>query len=111
MCLGLGHVVVHGNAAFRESFGEHAVGVPAREGMLDLPRDAFALFDMVLRGGRPLARWVHRTGADWRLTVAPRVDPETAEVYGVSFHLRERSDEPIVSQAVPAAGADRSRAV
>jgi hypothetical protein len=29
-------------------------------------------------------------GEDWRLTVAPRVDPGTAQVYGVHFHLRRR---------------------
>ena len=29
------------------------------------------------------------------MTAAPRADPETGQVYGVSFHLRERSDLPV----------------
>ena len=45
---------------------------------------------------RPLACWITRDGEDWRLTAAPRKDPETGEVYGVAFHLRERSDLPVV---------------
>ena len=34
------------------------------------------------------------SGADWRLTAAPRVDP-AGDVYGVSFHLRAKSDLPV----------------
>ena len=30
-CFGAGHMVMHGNAAFRAAFGERAVGLPARE--------------------------------------------------------------------------------
>src|SRR2546423_11479472 len=95
-CFGTGHVVMHGNAAFRAAFGERAVGLPAREVLLDLPSEAFDLLDAVLAGGRPLARWIRRGREEWRLTAAPRVDPETNEVYGVLFHLRARSDLPVV---------------
>lgn len=95
-CVGAGHMVVYGNAAFQAAFGKSAVGLPAREVMLDLPQQAFALLDAVLVGGRPLARWVRRGSETWRLTCTPRIDPETGEVYGVSLHLRERSDLPIL---------------
>ena len=97
---GPGHMVVHGNAAFLAAFGKGAVGMPAREVMLDLPPQAFALLDRVLSGGRPLARWLRRGSETWRLTCAPRIDPETGEVYGVTLHLRERSDLPIVTKPV-----------
>jgi hypothetical protein len=46
--------------------------------------------DAVLASGRPAARWVRLDGEEWRLTVAPRVDPGNAEVYGVRFHLQRR---------------------
>ena len=93
MCLGAGHVVVFGNPAFVAAFGAGAIGVPAREGIVSLPPAALGLLDMVFARGRPLARWIRWSGADWRLTVAPRLDVETNEVYGVSMHLRARSDE------------------
>lgn len=96
-CLGPGHVVVHGNPAFISAFRETAVGLPAREVLVDLPSAAFELMDAVLGGGKPLATWLPGPGEDWRLTVAPRVDPETGETYGVSFHLRARSDVPILA--------------
>jgi hypothetical protein len=96
-CFGPGHVVVHGNSAFVSAFGESAVGLPARESMVDLPSAAFDVMDAVFDGGKPLATWLHRPDEDWRLTVAPRIDPETSETYGVSFHLRARSDVPIVA--------------
>ena len=94
---GPGHIVVYGNPAFRTMFGDAAVGLPARESMLDLSATAFALLDAVFRDGRPLARWVERPEGTWRLTAVPRRDPETAEVYGVAFHLRARSDLPIMA--------------
>jgi hypothetical protein len=97
ICFGPGHVVVHGNPAFMSTFGQSAVGLPAREILVDLPRTAFELMDTVLDRGKPLATWLHRPDEDWRLTVAPRIDPETHETYGVSFHLRARSDVPIVA--------------
>jgi PAS domain-containing protein len=93
---GPGHVVVYGNTAFRTMFGEAAVGLPARETMLDLPHEAFTLLDAVLSEGRPLARWVRRPDGDWRLIAIPRRDPGTAEIHGVAFHLRARSDVPVV---------------
>ena len=93
---GAGHVVVYGNLAFRTMFGESAVGLPARETMLDLPHEAFELLDAVLADGRPLARWIERPDQTWRLTAIPRRDAETGDVYGVAFHLRARSDLPIL---------------
>ena len=92
MCLGPGHLVVHGNPAFVAAFGAAAIGVPAREGILSLPPAALAVLDAVFTRGRPAARWIRWSGADWRLTVAPRLDVETGEVYGVSLHLRARGD-------------------
>jgi len=88
--------VVYGNPAFVSAFGSRAVGLPARESLLDLPPTAFALLDAVLSRGKPLARWIRLAGEDWRMTGVPRVDP-TGEVYGVSFHLRARSDVPVVA--------------
>jgi hypothetical protein len=101
LCRGPGHVVIYGNPAFLAAFGPQSVGVPAREGLLGLPSAAFALMDSVLRRGQPLASWIRLGAEDWRMTVAPRLDPGTQEVYGVAFHLRARSDLPIV--ASPAA--------
>jgi len=92
MCLGPGHVVVYANAAFVAAFGAEAVGVPAREGLVSVPPPGLAVLDAVIERGRPLARWIRWQGEDWRLTVAPRQDPETHETYGVSIHLRARSD-------------------
>jgi hypothetical protein len=96
LATGPGHVVVHGNPAFQMTFGAGSVGLPARECMLDLPSEAFALLDAVLVDGRPLARWIRRPDGDWRLVAIPRRDPITLEVYGVAFHLRARSDVPIL---------------
>ena|ERR1035437_3097164 len=90
MCVGAGHKVVYGNPAFVAAFGASSVGLPAREVMLGLSRDGFAVMDAVLARGRPAARWVRLGNEEWRLTVAPRVDPGTAEVYGVRFHLHRR---------------------
>ena len=72
MLYGPGHVVVHGNPPFRELFGAGCLGLPAAEALLDLPRAAFELMDLVYREGRPLARWITLRGAPWRLTVVPR---------------------------------------
>jgi hypothetical protein len=96
-CFGPGHVVVHGNPAFVSTFGESAVGLPARESLVELPSAAFDVMDAVFDGGKPLATWLHRPDEDWRLTVAPRIDPENGQTYGVSFHLRARSDVPILA--------------
>lgn len=100
ICRGPGHLVVYGNPAFIAAFGSVAVGLPARESLLELPPDAFALLDTVLARGKPLARWIRLGGEDWRMTVAPRQDP-MGEVYGVAFHLRARSDVPVVSAELP----------
>jgi hypothetical protein len=107
MCRGPGHLVVYGNPAFVATFGSVAVGLPARESLVDLPPEAFALLDAVLARGKPLARWIRLGGEDWRMTVAPRTDP-AGEVYGVALHLRARSDVPVVAaellDVVPGAG-------
>ena len=97
LCAGAGHMVVYGNPAFVSVFGAQSIGLPAREVMIGLPAEAFDLLDAVLRDGRPLARWISRDGDDWRLTAMPRFDPETQQPYGVAFHLRARSDLPVVS--------------
>jgi hypothetical protein len=95
ICRGQGHLIVYGNPAFVEAFGAQAVGTPARESLVALPPSAFALLDLVLARGKPLARRIRFDGADWRMTVAPRIDPN-GEIYGVSLHLRARSDVPSV---------------
>jgi hypothetical protein len=86
--LGAGHRIVHGNAAFIETFGAGSVGQPAREALLDLPPAAFELMDLVFRTGKPLAVRIDTTAGERRLVVAPRIDPETGETYGVKSHLR-----------------------
>jgi hypothetical protein len=96
LCAGPGHIVVYGNPAFVSAFGAGSVGLPAREGMVGLPAEAFALLDSVLREGRPLARWIAREGVAWRLTAMPRREFGTSEPYGVAFHLRARSDLPVL---------------
>jgi hypothetical protein len=93
-------MVVYGNAAFLAAFGAQCVGLPAREGLVGLPRIAFALLDLVLARGRARARWIQFRGEEWRMTVVPRHDPETRAVYGVAFHLRARSDLPIVAEGI-----------
>ena len=97
ICRGPGHLVVYGNPAFLAAFGSRAVGMPARESLVELPPAAFALLDAVLGRGRPLAGWIRFAGEDWRMTAAPRTDPGTGEVYGVAFHLRARSDVPALA--------------
>ena len=92
---GAGHLLDYGNPAFRSMFGDHAVGMPVRESMVGLPVEVFDLLDVVFREGRPLARWIHHDGEDWRLTAVPRRDVESDEVYGVAFHFRRRDDLPI----------------
>ena len=95
-CHGQGLVVVYGNPAFKRVFGDGSVGLPAREGMLGLSRTGFALMDVVLLQGRPLARWVRLAGETWRMTAAPRIDAGTGDVYGIAFHLRPRDPQPPV---------------
>ena len=85
---GPGHMIVHGNPAFLEAFGAGAIGQPAREALLDLPPKAFELMDLVYSTGKPGACAVTTASGPRRLVVAPRRDPETGEVYGVTTHLR-----------------------
>lgn len=84
---GPGQRIVHGNAAFVAEFGGNKVGLPAREALVGLPAAAFEVVDRVLAAGRPLACWLDIAGERRRLTVAPRRDPETAEIYGVAIRL------------------------
>jgi hypothetical protein len=92
MLFGPGHLVVYGNPPFRALFGTGCIGLPAAEALLDLPRGAFELMDLVYHEGRPLARWIEVCGATWRLTIAERRDIDAGEVYGIALHLvpRER---------------------
>ena len=91
-----GHRIVHANAAFIAEFGDRddtthghvlPIGVPAAEALLDIPPVVIEVVDRVLASGRPLATWVAVRGSRRRLTVAPRSDPETGEVYGVALRL------------------------
>ena len=84
---GPGLRIVHGNPAFLAEFGPVAVGLPAREALVGLPPLVFDVADRVLGSGRPLACWLQVDGSRRRLTVAPRRDPETGEVYGVAIRL------------------------
>ena len=86
--IGAGHLIMHGNAAFLEIFGNGSIGQPAREAMLDLPPAAFELMDLVFNGGKPLACRIKTPAGERRLVVAARTDPETGETYGVTTHLR-----------------------
>jgi hypothetical protein len=101
ICAGPGHIVVYANPGFVDSFGPVSVGLPAREGILGLGRDAFDLLDAVYRNARPLGRWVERSGVEWRMTATPRRDPDTDQISGVAFNLRERTDLPLPSTDPP----------
>ena len=87
MLYGPGHVVVYGNPPFQALFGAGSLGLPAAEALLDLPRAAFELMDLVYREGRALARWITLRGAPWRLTIVPRRVIGSVEVYGIAMHL------------------------
>ena len=84
---GPGQNIIHGNAAFIAEFGAGKVGLPAREALVDVPVTVFEVADRVLAEGRPLACWLEVAGERRRLTVAPRRDPETGEIYGVAIRL------------------------
>lgn len=86
--LGPGHLIVHGNPAFIDAFGDACVGQPAREALLDLPPAAFELMDLVYQRGSALACRIETPAGERRLVVAARNDPETGETYGVMTHLR-----------------------
>jgi hypothetical protein len=84
---GPGHRVVHANPSFVAEFGVIPIGVPAAEALVDWPPRVLEVVDRVLTERRPLATWVTIRGSRRRLTVAPRSDPETGEVYGVALRL------------------------
>lgn len=85
---GPGHMIMHGNAVFVATFGHGVVGQPAREAMVGLPSKAFELMDLVYSTGKPGACRITTATGEKRLIVAPRRDPETGEVYGVTTHLK-----------------------
>jgi hypothetical protein len=87
MCVGRGHKIVYGNPAMISRFGP-CVGMPAREALLGLPREAFELLDAVYARSRPLARSIRFEGRRWRMTSVPRIDALDGEIYGVSFHIQ-----------------------
>lgn len=84
---GPGHIVMYANPVFEAEFGRSCLGQPAREVMVDLPAAAFEVMDLVYRDGKPLARQIQVAGISRRIVVAPRVDAESGEVYGVVTHL------------------------
>jgi hypothetical protein len=92
-CFGRAHVVTHGNEALlerwrvRRSARSRSAGRTSAQGV--------RLMDTVLDRGKALAAWIRLDDEDWRLTVAPRVDPETQEVYGVTIYLRAGSDSAV----------------
>jgi hypothetical protein len=86
--VGSGHMIVLGNAAFMAAFGPNTLGQPAREALVGLPAKAFELMDLVLATGKAGACRLDTRLGPRRLVVAPRRDPETGEVYGVTTHLR-----------------------
>jgi len=94
---GPGQRIVQGNAAFVAEFGANKVGLPAREALLDVPGIAFEVVDRVLAAGRPLACWLEVAGERRRLTVAPRRDPETSEIYGVAIRLAHQGSSAAAS--------------
>lgn len=91
--LGPGHLIVHGNSAFLETFGNGSIGQPAREAMLDLPPEAFELMDIVYRAGKPPACRIDTPLGERRFLVAARTDPETGEIHGVTTHLKPLAKE------------------
>lgn len=84
---GPGHRIVHGNPAFLAAFGKECLGLPAAEALVDVSPEAFDVIDLVYRRGRPLACWVTSGGEAQRLTVAPRRELGSADVYGVAIRL------------------------
>jgi hypothetical protein len=91
---GPAHVIVYGNPAFVAAYGSAVLGQPAREAMVDLPRPAFELMDMVFREGRPLARRILVGDVDRRLLVVPRREIDSDETYGVATYLRPSQQQP-----------------
>jgi hypothetical protein len=81
-------MIVHANPQFVDEFGAAVVGQPAREAMVGLSTKAFELMDFVLSTGKPGACRIDTAAGPRRLVVAPRQDPESGEIYGVTTHLR-----------------------
>ncbi|HET9681586.1 MAG TPA: hypothetical protein VFP19_06055 [Candidatus Limnocylindrales bacterium] len=99
---GPAHKIVHANAAFVAEFGLVPIGVPAAEALLDLPPVVLQVVERAIAERRPLATWVDVHGTRRRLTVAPRADIETGEVYGVALGLAS-----VRGRASPASSAER----
>jgi hypothetical protein len=91
---GRGRLIVHANPAFLAEFGAACVGVPASETLTDWPRRAFDVIDRAIETGRPVATWVTVASSRRRLTVAPRADIETGEIYGVALRLAAEGTVP-----------------
>ena len=89
---GRGNRIVHANPAFIAEFGAGCVGLPATEALPEWPRRVFDVIGRVLEHGRALATWVEIGGRRRRLTVAPRRDPESDEIYGVALRLASETD-------------------
>ena len=84
---GRGRLVVHANPAFVTEFGATCLGLPASEALPIWPRRAFEVIDRAFESARPIAAWISVAGTRRRLTVAPRTDIESGEVYGVAIRL------------------------
>ncbi|HYK96343.1 MAG TPA: hypothetical protein VE011_10835 [Candidatus Dormibacteraeota bacterium] len=84
---GPGHRIVHANAAFVAEFGAVPIGVPASEALVEFPSRVLEVVERSMASGRPLATRVDIRGRPRRLTVAPRADPESGEIYGVAIRL------------------------
>jgi hypothetical protein len=80
-------LIVHANPAFVVTFGATSLGLPATEALPDWPRRVFDVIDRAFDTARPVAAWVTIAGVRRRLTVAPRTDVETGEIYGVAIRL------------------------
>jgi hypothetical protein len=80
-------LIVHANPAFVVEFGATSLGLPATEALPDWPRRVFDVIDRAFDTARPVAAWVTIAGTRRRLTVAPRTDVETGEIYGVAIRL------------------------
>ena len=83
---GRGRQIVHANPAFVAEFGA-CTGMPAEEALVGMPRRVFDVVDRAFETARPVATWVTIAGTRRRLTVAPRTDLETGEIYGVAIRL------------------------
>jgi hypothetical protein len=91
---GRGRLIVHANPAFVVEFGATCLGLPAAEALPTWPRRAFEVVDRAWDERRPLATWVAVAGRRRRLTVAPRTDVESGEVYGVAIRLATEAAPP-----------------